>query len=106
VTDVQELAGALAKMATAGRRSFTFEEILAAGRPAMYRKFGDHLLFLGGRVFDVREPGAPIEVGVAARPEERAPVAVDRALTVGIEYGWRHASDCPCSYCKGSREAA
>lgn len=106
MTDVQELAGALAEMATAGRRHFTFEEVLAAGRPAMYRKFGDHLLFLGGRVFDVGKPGAPVEVGVAARPEEPMPVVADRALSVGIEYGWRHAAGCPCSYCTASREAA
>lgn len=105
MTDVQELAGALAEMATAGRRRFTFEEVLAAGQPAMYRKFGDHLLFLDGRVFDVGQPSAPIEVGVASRPEEHRPVA-DRALSVGIEYGWHHAADCPCSYCGASREAA
>ena len=106
MTDVQELAGALAEMAMAGRRRFTFEEVLAAGRPAMYRKFGEHLLYLSGRLFDVREPGSPIEVGLALPPKERAPAVVDRALTVGIEYGWRHAADCPCSFCSASREAA
>jgi hypothetical protein len=106
VTDVQELAGALAEVATAGRRRFTFDEVLAAGMPAMYRRFGDQLLFLGGRVFDVGQPGAPVEVGVAANPQERRPVVADRALSVGIEYGWHHAAHCPCTLCEASREAA
>ncbi len=103
MTDVQELAGTLAIMATAGRRRLTFEEVLAAGQPAVYQKFGDHLLYIDGRFFDVREPGSPIEVGLASQPEEPEPLVARRA--VGVEYGWRHAADCGCSYCS-AREAA
>jgi len=104
VTNAQELEGTLAIMATEGRRRLTFEEVLASGQPAVYRRFGDHLLYVNGRFFDVHEPGAPVEVGLSARPEEPRPQIERHA--VGIEYGWRHSADCPCSYCSESREAA
>ena len=82
-------------MATAGRRRLTFEEVLAAGRPAVYRKFGDHLLYVGGRLFDVREPErrhrSRSAIAVAA-PDEHE----HARLSVGIEYGWRHAAGCSC----------
>ena len=103
MTDVHELAGTLAIMAT-GRRPLTFEEVLAAGQPAVYRKFGDSLLYVDGRFFDVHEPGAPVEVGLETRPEE--PRLQTARTSVGIEYGWRHSAECACSYCSGAREAA
>ena len=99
-----EVSGALATMAVAGRRRLTFEEVLAAGQPAVYRKFGDHLLYIDGRFFDVREPAAPTPIEVGASSPQRDALAADHA--VGIEYGWRHAADCSCSYCSVSREAA
>jgi hypothetical protein len=106
VTDGQKVSGTLAIMAIAGRRRLTFEEVLAAGQPAVYREFGDHLLYVDGRFFDVREPGAPtpIDVGGSSLPAANEPPDARRG--VGIEYGWRHAADCPCSYCSASREAA
>jgi hypothetical protein len=98
----QEFNGMLTRMAAAGRRRLTFDEVLAAGRPAVYRKFGDHLLYVGGRVFDVREPDAPVEVGLApATPEP----AAAQMTTVGIEYGWRHEADCACSFCESDAAA-
>jgi hypothetical protein len=106
VTDVQELAGALATVTTAGRKRLTFDEVLSAGQPAMYRSFGESLLYVGGRLFDIREPGSPIEVGLALPPQGRAPAVADRAVTVGLEYGWHHAADCPCAFCSAAREAA
>lgn len=102
----QELTGMLMKMAAAGRRRLTFDEVLAAGKPAVFRKFGDHLLYAGGRLFDVREPDAPVEVGLTPTPTTPESVAAERAMTVGIEYGWRHEADCPCSFCEASDEAA
>ena len=102
VVTKRELTGMLTRMATAGRRGLTFDEVLAAGRPAVYRKFGDHLLYVGGRLFDVSEPYAPIEVGMASATPEPA---AERMATVGIEYGWRHEADCACSFCE-SDEAA
>ena len=98
MTEAQELAGVLATRAWAGRR-LTFEEVLAAGQPAVYRKFGDHLLYLRGRLFDVREPAAPVEVGLARLSSERESPPVGRAASVGIEYGWRHSAGCDCSFC-------
>jgi len=102
----QELTGMLTKRAAAGRRRLTFDEVLAAGKPAVFRKFGDHLLYAGGRLFDVREPDAPVEVGLTPTPTTPGSVAAERAMTVGIEYGWRHEADCPCSFCEASDEAA
>jgi len=98
VTEVQELAGMLATSAWAGRR-LTFDEVVAAGRPAVYRKFGDHLLWVQGRLFDVREPAAPVEVGLAPPSSPHRSAPIDRAASVGIEYGWRHSADCGCDYC-------
>ena len=97
MTEVQELAGLLATRALANRR-LTFDEVLAAGQPAVYRKFGDHLLYVQGRLFDVREPAAPVEVGLSPSPQREQPAA-DRVASVGIEYGWRHSAGCPCDYC-------
>ena len=105
MTDDHQVPRTLAVMAIAGRRRLTFEEVLAAGRPAVYRQFGDDLLYVDGRLFDVRRPEAPtpIDVGLSSRAvDEREP----SRLSVGIEYGWRHAAACPCSYCSASTEAA
>ena len=104
MTESHEVSGALATTAIAGRRRLTFEEVLAAGQPAVYRQFGDHLLYVGGRFFDVREPGAPTPIEVDASSSLRDAQAAPRA--VGSEYGWRHAADCSCSFCSASREAA
>jgi hypothetical protein len=106
VVTEQDLTGMLMKMAAAGRRRLTFDEVRAAGKPAVYRKFGDHLLYVGGRLFDVSEPDAPVEVGMTPAQAARESVAAERAVTVGIEYGWRHEADCPCSFCERSNEAA
>ncbi len=106
VVTEQELTGMLTKMAAAGRRRLTFDEVLAAGKPAVYRKFGDHLLYVGGRLFDVHEPDAPVEVGLTPAPAVRGSLAAERAVTVGIEYGWRHEAGCPCSFCRAAHEAA
>ena len=104
MTNGNEVSGALATMAIAGRKRLTFEEVLAAGQPAVYRQFGDHLLYVDGRFFDVREPGAPTPIEVGTSSSLRDAHAAHRA--VGIEYGWRHAADCSCSFCSASREAA
>ncbi len=105
MTDDHQVPRTLAVMATAGRRRLTFEEVLAAGRPAVYRQFGDHLLFVDGRLFDVRRPEAPTPIDVGT-PSRALDEHEHSRLSVGIEYGWRHAAGCPCSYCSVSREAA
>jgi hypothetical protein len=106
VIDDHEVPRTLATMATAGRRRLTFEEMLAAGRPAVYRQFGDHLLYVGGRLFDVRRPEEPTPIEVSVSSSQAADEHEHAHLAVGIEYGWRHAADCSCSYCSASREAA
>lgn len=97
MTEALELAGLVATGAWGGRR-LTFEEVIAAGQPAVYRKFGDHLLYVQGRLFDVHEPTAPVEVGPPLPASAHDPLAA-RALTVGIEYGWHHSAGCGCSFC-------
>ncbi len=106
MSDDHQVPHTLAVMATAGRRRLTFEEVLAAGRPAVYRKFGDHLLYVGGRLFDVRRPEAPTPIDVGVASTQAADESERSRISVGIEYGWRHAAGCPCSYCSTSREAA
>ena len=97
VIEVREVAG-LVTTETWGGRRLTFEEVLAAGLPAVYRKFGDHLLYMQGRLFDVREPTAPVEVlSLSSTADE--PLPLDRGMTVGIEYGWHHSARCACGFC-------
>jgi hypothetical protein len=80
-----------------GRRSLSFDEVVAARRPAVYQEFGDSLFFLGGEVFVLL--GADRE----AAPQVLAAAVRDRA--VGIETGWRHAEGCECYVCRGNAEA-
>ncbi len=78
-----------------GRKRLTFEEVLAARRPAVFEDFGDSLLFLDGEVFILRDIEHKGDIG--ATP----PVLDPRLLVhaVGIETGWRHAEGCDCQLC-------
>jgi hypothetical protein len=95
VSDRRKVKGALAAIHPTGRRRLSFREVVNSGRPAVYRQFGDSLLFVDGTLFDVLKPGSPIELGLKVPLED--PHFVRRA--VGIEYGWRHALDCSCDAC-------
>jgi hypothetical protein len=86
---------ALAAIHPAGRRRLSLNEVIETGRPAVYRQFGDALLFMDGKLFDVIEPGSPTELWRKALPDD--PRFERRAI--GIEYGWRHVSGCPCDFC-------
>jgi hypothetical protein len=95
VTDRQEIERTLATMRPAGRRLLSLKDVIDAGRPAIYRRFGDELLFMDGTLFDVGQSSAPTKV------ELQAPLHDPRfdSEAVGIEYGWRHALGCPCPLC-------
>ena len=95
MNDGRRVEGVLAALEPIGRRRFSLIEVIDAGRPAVYRPFGDALLYLDGTLFDVLQPGSPIELGLKVLLED--PHLERRA--VGIEYGWRHESDCSCEFC-------
>ena len=76
----------------AGRR-LCLEEVLEAGLPAVYERYGERLLYLEGRIFDARDPGALAEVAFITTG-----AAVE---AVGLEFGWQHAADCSCDFCSG-----
>ena len=101
MSDRRKVKGALTAIHPTGRRRLSFREVIDSGRPAVFRQFGDSLLFVDGTVFDVIKPGSPIELGLKVPLED--PYFARRA--VGIEYGWRHALHCPCDVCapRGSR---
>ncbi len=101
MSDGRKVKGALATIDPTGRRRLSFREVVGSGQPAVYRQFGDSLLFVDGTLFDVRTPGSPIKLGLKLPPDD--PHFARRA--VGIEYGWRHALHCPCDVCRprGSR---
>jgi hypothetical protein len=90
VADAILIDGVLAAPGRAGRR-LCLEEVLEAGLPAVYQRYGERLLYLEGRIFDASDPGALAEVAVIAAG------AVSEA--VGLEFGWQHAADCSCAFC-------
>ena len=87
MADTRQVATALAETDHA-RRRLSLEDVLKAGLPAVFREFGEQLLFMDGRFYDASDPGslAEILVGVVYEPEQ----------AVGLEFGWRHVGDCPC----------
>ena len=85
----------MAVLRQTGRRQLTLEEVVSAGRPALYLRFGEALLFVDNTIFDVRRPGSPTEVALGVPLDD--PHLGTHA--VGIEFGWRHALHCACPMC-------
>ena len=69
--------------------------MVAAGLPAVYQDFGEHLVYRDGTIFDATRGG----------PADQHPILVVDRLdeAVGLEFGWRHASGCACAFCQGGR---
>jgi hypothetical protein len=69
--------------------------VVAAGLPAVYQNFGEHLVYRDGTIFDATRGGPPAE----------HPILVVDSLdeAVGLEFGWRHAGGCACAFCQGGR---
>jgi hypothetical protein len=82
-----------AVLAEAGRvrRGLSLEEVIEAGVPAVYQRYGDQLLFMDGRIFDARDPKELAETTLI--------VAGAGVQSIGVEFGWRHVGDCPCPFC-------
>jgi hypothetical protein len=84
-----------------GRRTLSFDEVVASRRPAVFQEFGDWLLYLGGAVFILKDADP------RAQPDAAPPVLEPQALVgaVGIESGWRHAAGCDCHVCAADADA-
>jgi len=87
-----------ARKPVGGRRlrpRLSLEDVVAAGLPAVYQDFGEHLLYRDGTIFDSARTG----------PSGEHPILELQSLddAVGLEFGWRHASGCTCGYCQAGR---
>jgi len=67
--------------------------VVAAGLPAVFQDFGEHLLYRDGTIFDAAHGAAETPILRVDQLDE----------TVGLEFGWRHAGGCACSYCTKAR---
>jgi len=78
-----------------GRNMLTFDEVVASRRAAVFREFGDLLLYLGDKVFILQDSDPH------THPDAAPPVIDPHSLVhaVGIETGWRHAEGCDCDFC-------
>jgi len=87
-----------ARKPAGGRRlrpRLSLEDVVAAGLPAVFQDFGEHLIYRDGTIFDSAHDG----------PLGEHAIHVGDGLdeTVGLEFGWRHASGCGCCYCQAGR---
>ena len=79
----------------ASERPLLLSEVRRIGLPAIFRDWGEVLLFRDGALFDVHESADGRSL---AYPPEELPAQVLEA-GVGIEYGWRHLAGCDCPPC-------
>jgi len=90
MSDTGFVEGVLAG-ARRARRRLSIEEVLEAGLPAVYEQYGERLLYLDGRILDASDPAALGEVmAVSTGTSNQA---------VGLDFGWRHVSECSCVHC-------
>jgi hypothetical protein len=84
-----------------GRKMLSFDEVMASDRPAVFREFGDSLLYVDGRVYILNG------IDLLGDPEIAPPVLDPEysVRAVGIEVGWRHVEGCDCEYCTESVRA-
>jgi len=76
-------------------RPLSFEEVEAAGLPALFSAFDDLLIYKDGTVHALPSTAGPADL---AQPEQ-LPGAYAVTQRVGIEHPWLHASGCPCRFC-------
>jgi len=73
------------------RCRLSFAEVVEVGLPAAYYSYGERLVFLDGRLFEVNVAEMAVEI-----PTD-GPSGL--GATVGIEFGWCHARGCSCRFC-------
>jgi hypothetical protein len=78
-----------------GRRQLFFDEVVAAGRPAIFSAYGDHLLYVDGTIYALTRDPDPSEL---AEPRSFSGAYVV-THTIGTEFGWRHLETCDCPFC-------
>lgn len=77
-------------------RRLTLGEVREAAVPAVFRAFGDHLLYMEGKVYGL--PADPLSGDL--RSHLALPETYVVHETVGIEYGWEHLEGCRCGLCR------
>ncbi len=70
MSDRGKVKGTLAAIHPTGRRRLSFREVVDCGQPAVYRQFGDSLLFVDGTLFDVLTPASPLKLGLKLPPKD------------------------------------
>jgi len=90
--------------AARSRALLSLKEVRASGLPAFFFDHGEHLLYIDGELYDLRDGDAAWQAGSHPRPLPRQILESG----VGIELGWRHNADCECHYCwkRAPQEAA
>jgi len=78
------------------RRHLTLEEVRQASVPAVYREFGDNLIYLGGIVYSLPAEADPSDL----ETHLALPGTYVVNQEVGIEFGWEHPLDCDCPFCR------
>jgi hypothetical protein len=78
------------------RRRLTLDEVRQASVPAVFRAFGDNLVYLGGTVYSLPAEPDPdaLETNLAL------PGTYVVSEEVGIEFGWEHLHGCDCPFCR------
>ena len=94
MTDRRHVRKVLAE-ASRARRRLSLVDVVNVGLPAVYQEFGERLVYVDGAIFDASESGAIAEEPIIVMGETHE--------TVGLEFGWRHASDCSCLFCAADR---
>ena len=82
--------------AAPSRRRLTLDEVRQASVPAVFRAFGDHLIYVGGTVYSL--PAEPDPDDLATNLSLPGTYVVSEE--VGIEFGWEHLHDCDCPLCR------
>ena len=87
----------------AGRQPLTTEAFRAAGLPAIFSAFGDHLAYVDGAVYAL--PRKLDRRELADLPDPQG--AYEVTTVAGIEYGWNQVEACvPAARDEVSQEAA
>ncbi|MEI6450979.1 MAG: hypothetical protein WCP98_13695 [Actinomycetes bacterium] len=94
--EAQRSRGDGGEPAARSRALLSLKEVRASGLPAFFFDHGEHLLYMDGELFDLRDGDAAWQAGSRPLPLPRQILESG----VGLELGWRHAADCRCRYCR------